>query len=112
MSWKSLSFAPVQTSSNDSRRKSPTLVFLSQSTQHTLTVRSEWITIDRATYGLHRLALHACSLAFDHPTDPSRRVHVAAPVPDDLASPLALLGLADALSPATLGPGATARGAP
>ncbi len=66
----------------------------------------------RATYGLHRLALHACSLAFDHPTDPSRRVHVAAPVPDDLASPLALLGLADALSPATLGPGATARGAP
>jgi len=47
----------------------------------------------RAMYGLHRLALHAISLAFDHPTSPSRRVEVSARMPDDLSLPLARLGL-------------------
>ena len=47
----------------------------------------------RATYGLHRLALHAISLAFDHPTSPARRVEVSARMPDDLSLPLARLGL-------------------
>jgi tRNA pseudouridine65 synthase len=46
----------------------------------------------RARYGLHRLALHACSLAFDHPTT-GERVVVSAPVPGDLASALAALDL-------------------
>lgn len=46
----------------------------------------------RARYGLHRLALHARSLAFDHPTT-GERTTVTAPVPDDLASVLAALGL-------------------
>jgi tRNA pseudouridine65 synthase len=50
----------------------------------------------RATYGLHRLALHAVSLAFDHPTRPSRRVQVSARVPADLASVFAQLGLSTA----------------
>jgi tRNA pseudouridine65 synthase len=46
----------------------------------------------RAIYGLHRLALHALSLAFAHPAT-GARVEVAAPVPDDLAAPLRALGL-------------------
>ncbi|HEY6464137.1 MAG TPA: pseudouridine synthase [Polyangiaceae bacterium] len=41
----------------------------------------------RAAYGLHRLALHARSIAFDHPTT-GVRVFVAAPVPADLARAL------------------------
>lgn len=48
----------------------------------------------RATYGLHRLALHARALAFDHPTT-GARITVTAPLPDDLAAPLAALGLLD-----------------
>jgi tRNA pseudouridine65 synthase len=50
----------------------------------------------RATYGLHRLALHAVSLAFDHPTCPSRRVQISARVPADLSSVFAQLGLSTA----------------
>ena len=46
----------------------------------------------RATYGLHRLALHACHLGFDHPVT-GERVLVDAPIPDDLASAFAQLGL-------------------
>jgi tRNA pseudouridine65 synthase len=46
----------------------------------------------RASYALHRLALHARSLAFDHPVT-GARLEVFAPVPEDLASALALLGL-------------------
>lgn len=46
----------------------------------------------RATYALHRLALHAASLAFAHPTTGARTT-VAAPVPEDLAAPLRALGL-------------------
>jgi len=47
----------------------------------------------RVTYGLHRLALHASSIAFDHPSRPTERVVVRAPVPDDLAGPLLALAL-------------------
>ncbi len=46
----------------------------------------------RATYNLHRLALHAHLLAFDHPMT-GARVVVRAPMTDDLALPLAALGL-------------------
>jgi tRNA pseudouridine65 synthase len=47
----------------------------------------------RATYNLHRLALHACRIGFDHPVT-GERIVVDAPLPDDLALPLAKLGLA------------------
>ncbi|MBC8133113.1 MAG: pseudouridylate synthase [Deltaproteobacteria bacterium] len=46
----------------------------------------------RAVYNLHRLALHAHHLAFDHPVT-GARIAVRAPMPDDLALPLAALGL-------------------
>jgi tRNA pseudouridine65 synthase len=46
----------------------------------------------RATYALHRLALHAVAIAFDHPVT-GRRLDVVAPVPEDLAAPLRALGL-------------------
>ncbi len=46
----------------------------------------------RTTYELHRLALHAHFLAFDHPVT-GARVEVSAPVPDDLARPLDALEL-------------------
>lgn len=46
----------------------------------------------RAEYNLHRLALHASRLAFEHPVTRARIV-VEAPLPDDLASVLVKLGL-------------------
>ena len=46
----------------------------------------------RARYALHRLALHAVSIAFDHPVS-GTRIHVMAPVPGDLAPALLALGL-------------------
>jgi tRNA pseudouridine65 synthase len=46
----------------------------------------------RATYDLHRLALHASRVAFDHPAT-GARVDVTAPIPDDLGDALGLLGL-------------------
>jgi tRNA pseudouridine65 synthase len=46
----------------------------------------------RAVYGIHRLALHAYVLSFDHPVS-GARVEVTAPVPDDLETGLAALGL-------------------
>ncbi len=46
----------------------------------------------RATYALHRLALHAYRLAFTHPVT-GTRIAVEAPVPDDLGSALDQLGL-------------------
>lgn len=46
----------------------------------------------RARYGLHRLALHARSIAFDHPTT-GQRIAVSSPVPDDLARALEALEL-------------------
>jgi tRNA pseudouridine65 synthase len=46
----------------------------------------------RAVYALHRLGLHACRLAFDHPMT-GTRVTVDAPVPDDLGAALDALEL-------------------
>ena len=46
----------------------------------------------RERFGLHRLALHALALALPHPGT-GERLRIAAPVPADLASPLAALGL-------------------
>jgi tRNA pseudouridine65 synthase len=46
----------------------------------------------RETYGLHRLALHACSLAFAHPVL-GTRVFVEAPIDAELAAVLLKLGL-------------------
>ena len=46
----------------------------------------------RAAYALHRLALHALTIAFDHPAT-GARVDVTAPVPNDLAPALLALGL-------------------
>jgi tRNA pseudouridine65 synthase len=46
----------------------------------------------RATYQLHRLALHAHYLAFAHPRTGARIV-IHAPMPDDLGLPLLALGL-------------------
>ena len=43
----------------------------------------------RAEYNLHRLALHAHQIEFDHPVTQSR-VSVTAPVPDDLGLALAM----------------------
>lgn len=46
----------------------------------------------RATVGLHRLALHAASLTLEHPRN-GRTIQLVAPLPADLASAWALLGL-------------------
>ncbi|MDB4936883.1 MAG: tRNA pseudouridine synthase [Labilithrix sp.] len=46
----------------------------------------------RATYDLHRLALHACRLAFEHPVT-GARIAIEAPLPDDLKAPFTKLGL-------------------
>jgi len=54
----------------------------------------------RAVYNLHRLALHAHHLAFDHPVT-GARVAVHAPMADDLALPLAALGLPTTLATTT-----------
>ncbi len=52
----------------------------------------------RATYGLNRLALHASSVAFEHPVAAAdggggARVAVTAPMPEDLGGPLDALAL-------------------
>ena len=49
--------------------------------------RGEHNRLCRDRFGLHRLALHAFSLAFDHPAT-GARVTFAAPLPDDLREPL------------------------
>jgi tRNA pseudouridine65 synthase len=46
----------------------------------------------RARYGLYRLALHARSIAFDHPAT-GERIVASAPVPEDLSGALEALGL-------------------
>lgn len=46
----------------------------------------------RAAYALHRLALHALRIGFEHPIT-ARRVEVEAPVPEDLAAALDRLDL-------------------
>jgi tRNA pseudouridine65 synthase len=48
----------------------------------------------RATYDLHRLALHASFVAFVHP-ETGGRVEVLAPMPDDLVVPLRRLCLVE-----------------
>lgn len=46
----------------------------------------------RERFGLHRLALHALELAFEHPAA-GRPLRLLAPVPEDLAGPLRAMGL-------------------
>jgi tRNA pseudouridine65 synthase len=58
--------------------------------------RGEINRLFRERYGLHRLALHARSLAFEHPQT-GAPVAVRAPLPPDLREPLARLGFASDL---------------
>jgi tRNA pseudouridine65 synthase len=46
----------------------------------------------RDRFGLHRLALHALALAFDHP-ETGEALRLVAPVPEDLAGPLRAMGM-------------------
>lgn len=46
----------------------------------------------RERFGLHRLALHALEIAFDHPSE-GHPLRIFAPVPEDLAGPLRALGM-------------------
>ena len=46
----------------------------------------------RERFGLHRLALHALELAFEHPHT-GERLRIVAPVPEDLAGPLRAMGM-------------------
>jgi tRNA pseudouridine65 synthase len=48
----------------------------------------------RTRFGLHRLALHAASLAFPHPQT-GERLTIEAPLPPDLAGPLVAMGLVE-----------------
>jgi len=47
----------------------------------------------RERFGLHRLALHALELAFEHPGT-GEPLRIVAPVPEDLAGPLGKMGMA------------------
>ncbi len=51
----------------------------------------------RDRFGLHRLALHALELAFDHP-ETGEALRLVAPVPEDLAGPLRAMGMGVAVS--------------
>jgi tRNA pseudouridine65 synthase len=46
----------------------------------------------RERFGLHRLALHALELAFEHPGT-GEALRITAPVPEDLAGPLRAMGM-------------------
>jgi tRNA pseudouridine65 synthase len=46
----------------------------------------------RERFGLHRLALHALELAFEHPQT-GEALRIVAPVPEDLAGPLRAMGM-------------------
>jgi tRNA pseudouridine65 synthase len=48
----------------------------------------------RDRFGLHRLALHALELAFDHP-ETGEALRLVAPVPEDLAGPLRGMGMGE-----------------
>lgn len=54
--------------------------------------KGEHNRIFRERFGLHRLALHALELAFDHP-ETGERLRILAPLPEDLAAPLRALGI-------------------
>ncbi len=58
--------------------------------------RGEINRLFRERYGLHRLALHARALAFEHPRT-GAPIAVQAPLPPDLREPLARLGFASEL---------------
>jgi tRNA pseudouridine65 synthase len=47
----------------------------------------------RERFGLHRLALHALELSFEHPAV-GEQLRIVAPVPEDLAGPLRAMGIA------------------
>jgi tRNA pseudouridine65 synthase len=49
----------------------------------------------RSRFGLYRLALHAAEIAFQHPSS-GAPMRFSAPLPDDLAGPLACMGIVDA----------------
>jgi tRNA pseudouridine65 synthase len=54
--------------------------------------KGEYNRFFRETFALHRLALHAAAVAFEHPfTGAATAIH--APLPEDLAGPLARIGL-------------------
>ena len=53
--------------------------------------RTEHNRLCRERFGLARLALHASALTFSQPST-GASVHVVAPLPDDLAGPLAAMG--------------------
>jgi tRNA pseudouridine65 synthase len=46
----------------------------------------------RERFGLHRMALHALEVAFEHP-ETGEALRIAAPVPEDLAGPLRAMGM-------------------
>jgi tRNA pseudouridine65 synthase len=46
----------------------------------------------RERFGLHRLALHALEVAFEHP-ETGEALRIVAPVPEDLAGPLRAMGM-------------------
>ena len=48
----------------------------------------------RERFGLHRLALHALELAFEHPGT-GEPIRIMAPLPEDLAGPLRKMGMDD-----------------
>ena len=54
--------------------------------------RGEHNRLCRDRFGLHRLALHAVRLTFDHPAT-GARMTIEAPLPDDLRAPLTRMGL-------------------
>ncbi|MEZ4440651.1 MAG: pseudouridine synthase [Polyangiaceae bacterium] len=62
----------------------------------------------RATWGLHRLALHAFAVRFEHPAS-GEAIEVVAPVPADLAKVLAAIDLGAAAAALTA-PGRGSRG--
>lgn len=65
--------------------------------------RSEHNRLCAERFGLARLALHASSLAFPHPTT-GARVHVVAPLPPDLSTPLLAMGFSSDLLARATGP--------
>jgi tRNA pseudouridine65 synthase len=59
----------------------------------------------RSRFGLHRLALHAAELSLEHPAT-GAPLRLRAPLPPDLAGPLAAMGILDPTSAELAGAGA------